>query len=216
MKIDQKTLLQAVDLLQRSDTTMRRIVETVGPCTLDVDQSPFRMLIKSIAGQQLSVAAARTIWKRFLKINGTQRVSAASLSRLTDTQLRGAGISGPKVVSIRGIQHAFAGRAISIRQLRAMSDDDVKTVLCDLRGVGPWTSDMFLMFGLGRLDVFPVGDLGLMNAIGAFYRQGKRPGKDELLEIGNRWSPYRTIATWYCWRGLDELRSGNITISSYK
>lgn len=213
MKFDQETIRQAVDVLKQSDTTMKRLIETVGPCSLDVDPSPFRMLIRAITGQQLSVAAAKTIWTRFLILNGTQRVSAVGLSRLTDAELRSVGISRNKIQSIRGIQRAFANRDISIRQLRGMSDDDVRTGLCELRGVGPWTADMFLMFGLGRLDVFPVGDLGLVNAIGEFYRHGERPNKVQMLEMGNRWAPYRTVATWYCWRGLDALRSGQLSTS---
>jgi len=194
--------------LRNSDIVMRKIIAAVGPCTLRVDKSPFRMLIRAVIGQQLSVAAAHTIWTRFIELNGTKRVSPSSLLKIADPELRQVGISGAKIRSIRGIQQRFANRELSVPQLRVLSDDDVKKALCTLRGIGPWTADMFLMFGLGRIDVFPFGDLGLANAIGKFYGCGERPDTEAMLEIGNRWSPYRTIGTWYCWRGLDALRTG--------
>ena len=210
MNINDTTFSQAVTKLRNSDSIMRKIIDAVGPCTLRIDTSPFRMLIRAVTGQQLSVAAAHTIWTRFIEINGTKRVSPSSLSRITDHELRQVGISGAKVRSIRGIQNAFAHGDLSIPQLRALSDANIKKALCDLRGIGPWTADMFLMFGLGRLNVFPIGDLGLRNAIGEFYGCGERPDRTTMHEIGDRWSPFRTIATWYCWRGLDALRTGHI------
>ena len=204
---------KAIRFLCNSDAVMKQIIDVVGPCTMVVETSPLRMLIRSIIGQQLSVAAATTIWSRFLQANRSKRVSPASLKRLSDTNLRACGVSHAKIRSIRQIQNAFANKAVTIANLRRLPDEDVKNVLSSLRGVGPWTSDMFLMFGLGRMDVFPVGDLGIVNAIGAFYGDGNRPSVEFMMQVAEKWTPYRSIATWYCWQGLDLQRSGELEVS---
>ena len=204
---------KAIQFLCNSDAVMKQIIDVVGPCTMTVETSPLRMLIRTIVGQQLSVAAASTIWSRFLQANGSKRVSPASLTRLSDTKLRACGVSHSKITSIREIQEAFANQVITTAKLRRLPDEDVKDVLSTLRGIGPWTGDMFLMFGLGRMDVFPVGDLGIINAIGAFYGDENRPSAEFMMQIAENWSPYRSIATWYCWQGLDLQRSGELEVS---
>ena len=193
---------------------MCQIIEAVGAYKLVVDPIPFRMLLRSITGQQLSVAAARTIWARFLTVNRSRRVSPASVARISDDELRSAGISRAKIQSLRAIQHSFACRTVTVAKLRRLSDDDVRSSLVKLRGVGPWTADMFLMFGLGRLDIFPVGDLGIANAIGQFYGTGPKANKTFMLKVAEPWKPYRTIASWYCWQGLDLLRCGDLAINN--
>mgnify|MGYP001230341645 FL=1 len=189
---------------------MAGIIKAVGPCTLTLDNSPFRMLVKSVTGQQLSVSAARSIWNRFIVINGSKRVSPASLHRINDRSLRAAGLSRAKIASIRCIQQTFMSHTLTAAMLRRLPNDEVKSQLMKLRGVGPWTSDMFLMFALGRLDVLPIGDLGIANAIKEFYCQGQNATPSLMLTIGEQWSPFRTIASWYCWQGLDLLRAGNL------
>ena len=203
---------KAIRYLRRSDDIMKQIIDGVGPCMMTIDSSPFRMLIRSIVGQQLSVAAAATIWSRFVSANGSKRVSPASIERLSDTDLRACGISHAKIRSIREIQSAFATRNVTAAKLRRLPDEDVKEILTTLRGVGPWTGDMFLMFGLGRMNVFPVGDLGIVNAIGSFYGDGSRPSVAFMTRVAEKWAPYRSIATWYCWQGLDLQRSGALEV----
>lgn len=213
MNYHTQTLAKATQLLRKADPVMKQIIDGVGPCTMTIDRSPFRMLIRSITGQQLSVAAAATIWNRFLDANGSRRVSPVSLAKLSDAKLRACGISLAKSRSIREIQEAFASKTITVANLRRLSDDDVKLTLGTLRGVGPWTGDMFLMFGLGRMDVFPVGDLGIANSIGAFYGDGSQPSAEFMTSVAEKWSPWRTVATWYCWQGLDLHRNGLLEVA---
>lgn len=189
---------------------MRQVMDAVGGCKLEVDRSPFRMLIRSVTGQQLSVAAARTIWGRVLALNGSKRVSPASLSRVSDQQLRSAGVSRAKIRSIREIQTAFERRDITGTKLRRQSDEEVKKTLIQIRGIGPWTADMFLMFALGRLDVFPIGDLGIVNALQQLYGNGKQIDSDRMYQIAHKWQPYSSVASWYCWQALDLIREGNL------
>jgi len=205
---------KAMRFLRKSDYIMKQIIHGVGPCLMTIDSSPFRMLIRSIVGQQLSVAAAATIWSRFVAANGSKRFSPGSLERLPDADLRACGVSHAKIRSIREIQYSFATRAVTAAKLRRLPDKEVKDVLSTLRGVGPWTADMFLMFGLGRMDIFPVGDLGVVNAIGTFYGDGTRPDVEFMTQIAEKWTPYRSIATWYCWQGLDLQRSGDLEVTT--
>ena len=213
MKIPNQPFEQAIKFLGKSDGVMKQIIDAVGPCMMTVDSSPIRMLIRSIVGQQLSVTAAATIWSRLLEANGSKRVSPASLERLSDTELRLCGVSNAKIRSIREIQDAFATRSVTAAKLRRLPDKEVKDLLLTLRGVGPWTGDMFLMFGLGRMDIFPAGDLGIVNAIGTFYGDGIRPSVEYMMEVAEKWMPYRSIATWYCWQGLDLHRRGTLEVT---
>ena len=203
------SIVKAISKLRRNDHIMAQVIDVVGDYRLAVDKSPFRMLIRSIAGQQLSVAAAATIWHRFLTTNGSRRVSPNSLAQITDDSLRNAGLSHAKIRSIRNIQDAFGNRSYSVSKLRKLSNEQISKQLQQLKGIGPWTADMFLMFGIGRLDVFPVGDLGIANAIELFYGFESRSGSEAKNLIADNWSPYRTIASWYCWQGLDYARLHN-------
>jgi DNA-3-methyladenine glycosylase II len=203
------SITNAISNIKRNDPIMGQVIDVVGDYRLAVDKSPFRMLIRSIAGQQLSVAAAGTIWYRFLTTNGGRRVSPNSLAKLTDDSLRNAGLSHAKIRSIRNIQDAFSSRAYSVSKLRKLPNEEISNQLQQLKGIGPWTADMFLMFAIGRLDVFPVGDLGIANAIELFYGFDGRPDSEAMNLIADKWSPYRTIASWYCWQGLDYARLHN-------
>ena len=208
-----QALTKATQFLRQADEVMNRIIDGIGACTMQIDPSPFRMLIRSIMGQQLSVAAAATIWERFLDANGSKRVSPVSLANLADTRLRRCGISHAKIRSIRDIQNAFGSNAVSVAKLRRLPDDEVKLTLMSLRGVGPWTGDMFLMFGLGRLNVVPVGDLGIANSIGTFYGDGSRASVQFITGVAKHWSPYKSVASWYCWQGLDLYRQGMLEVT---
>ena len=203
----QWNVAEAIDHVSMSDPIMASVIQAVGPYGLKTDSSPFRMLGRSITGQQLSVKAAATIWGRLVNLNGSIRISPASLNRLSDRDLRAAGVSHAKIRSIRDITDAFASRRIAASHLKTLNDDSVKSELIKLQGVGPWTADMFLMFALGRPDVFPIGDLGIVQALQAFYPTKNTPNAQYFQRLAERWRPYRTLASWYCWQGLNLVRT---------
>ncbi len=194
--------------LGRRDPIMRKAIKLVGPCTITVDRNGFRMLVRSIVGQQLSTSAAATIWHRFLVLNGGRRVSPMKMLLFSTTQLRGVGLSKAKCRAVLSIAKSIVNSEVRLSELKSLSDEEVTDKLIKLRGVGPWTAQMYLMFSLGRSDVFPTGDLGIVNAVTALYKFNDHATETEMLEIAKSWRPYRTIASWYLWQALDLFRDG--------
>jgi DNA-3-methyladenine glycosylase II len=187
---------------------MRKAIKLVGPCTIQLDRNGFRMLIRSIVGQQLSTSAARTIWRRFLELNGGRRVSAGKVLSFSTAELRGIGLSAAKCRAVLSIAKNIVDGEVRLAALKQFTDEQVTIELMKLRGVGPWTAQMYLMFSMGRPDVFPTGDLGIANAVTALYQFNKHATENELLEVAESWRPYRTIACWYLWQALDIVREG--------
>ena len=194
--------------LRRRDPIMRKAIKLVGPCTIKVDRNGFRMLVRSIVGQQLSTSAAATIWRRLLVLNGGRRVSPVKMLLFSTTQLRAVGLSKAKCRAVLSIAKSIVDREVRLSELKPLSDEEVTSELIKLRGVGPWTAQMYLMFSLGRSDVFPTGDLGIVNAVTALYKFNDHATETEMLEIAKSWRPYRTIASWYLWQALDLFRDG--------
>lgn len=194
--------------LRRRDVVMRKAIRLVGPCRIELDRNGFRMLVRSIVGQQLSTSAARTIWHRFLKLNGGRRVLPGKMLGFTADQLRGIGLSAAKCRAVLSIAESVVAGDIRLAELDRFSDEQVTSELMKLRGVGPWTAQMYLMFSMGRADVFPTGDLGIVNAVTALYKFTNRATETEMLLISESWRPYRTIASWYLWQALDIVRQG--------
>jgi DNA-3-methyladenine glycosylase II len=191
-------------VLARRDPVLRDLMQAIGPCGLGEDghADPFRALARAIVGQQLSVKAAATISARFEALF-EGRPTPRGLARLGDAQLRGAGLSGQKVGYLRDLSRRVGDGSLVLRDLGAMSDDDVIVALTAVKGIGRWTAEMFLMFRQKRPDVLPVGDLGIVRAIERAYRLRKTPTPERMLAIGERWRPYRTVACWYLWASLD-------------
>ncbi|MDE0817756.1 MAG: DNA-3-methyladenine glycosylase 2 family protein [Pirellulaceae bacterium] len=194
--------------LRRRDPIMRKAIKLVGPCTIKVDRNGFRMLVRSIVGQQLSTSAAETIWRRLLVLNGGRRVSPVKMLLFSTAQLRAVGLSKSKCRAVLSIAKSIVDREVRLSELKPLSDEEVTAELIKLRGVGPWTAQMYLMFSLGRSDVFPTGDLGIVNAVTALYKFNDHATETEMLEIAKSWRPYRTIASWYLWQALDLFRDG--------
>jgi len=164
------------------------------------------MLVRSIVGQQLSTSAAATIWRRFLELNGGRRVTPRKMLLLNADQLRGIGFSNAKCRAVLSMAKSVVDGDIRLTELSGFSDEQVTSELTKLRGVGPWTAQMYLMFSLGRADVFPTGDLGIVNAVTTLYEFNKRATESEMQQIAESWRPYRTIASWYLWQALDKVR----------
>ncbi len=192
-------------ILMRRDPVMRGLILQHGPCGLADDQhtDPYRALVRAIMSQQLSTRAAATIGRRFVELFGGTFPSPAQVLAMPAERLRAVGLSGMKVSFVRDLAQRIEDRSLRLDDLHAMSDEEVIAELTQVKGIGRWTAEMFLMFRLHRPDVLPVGDLGIVNAIRRAYRLRKTPTPGRLMKIGESWRPYRSIACWYLWASLD-------------
>jgi DNA-3-methyladenine glycosylase II len=197
-------LKQAVRALRRRDPVLRRIMKQIGPCQLRSQRHYFWALAEAIVSQQLSVAAAATIFKRLRRLYPRHRVPRPQdLSATPAKRLRAVGLSRQKVIYLKELAEAALDGRLPSRRLHVLSDDEVVDILTRLHGIGRWTAEMFLIFVLMRLDVFPVDDLGLQKAIQRAYGLRRRPSATTMRRIAKRWEPYRTVATWYLWASRD-------------
>jgi DNA-3-methyladenine glycosylase II len=181
------------------------LIRKHGPCGLAAAQRAdhFSALVRAIVGQQLSTKAATTIHRRLIALLDNGTATPAGLAALTDTQLRSVGLSRQKSAYLRDLCAKVAGGELHLDALDRMTDDEVIGELTQIKGVGRWTAEMFLMFRLHRPDVLPVGDLGIVNAVKNVYKLRKKPTADRITKIGEPWRPYRSVACWYLWRSLD-------------
>ena len=191
--------------LMRTDPKLAAIIKRVGPCQLHAvaPKDPFEALCLSIASQQLSTKAADTIFRRFGDLfPPDRRPTPERVMTLSDDRIRGVGFSRPKVGFIKDLAaHVLDGR-LDLPGLTRHPDDEVMRQLVAVKGIGRWTAEIFLMFRLGRPDILPADDLGLMNAVHRAYRLRKRPDAKRLRQIGEAWRPYRSVAAWYLWASL--------------
>ena len=191
-------------LLARRDPILRDLMREHGPCGLADRQytDPFKALIRAIVGQQLSTQAAATIFSRFEALFDTFP-SAAQVMATPDERLRGVGLSTQKTSYLRDLCRRIEEGALPIGALDRMDDEKVIETLPQVKGVGRWTAEMFLIFRLQRPDVLPVGDLGIVKAVQRVYKLRKAPTPDRLTRIGEAWRPYRSVACWYLWASLN-------------
>src|SRR5687768_9263754 len=190
--------------LMRCDPTLRDLIKRVGPCKLHAaaPKDPFETLCRTIASQQLSIKAADTIYGRFCALFPNRRPTPALVMTLDDDRIRACGFSRAKTAFIKDLAaHVTDGR-LDLKRLRRHPDDEVLRQLVAVKGIGRWTAEVFLMFRLGRPDVLPADDLGLMNAAHRVYKLRKRPDAKKLRKMGEKWSPYRSVAAWYLWQSL--------------
>jgi len=189
--------------LARRDPVIRDLMRVHGQCGLADAQhgEPFGALMKAIVSQQLSTKAAHTIFTRLLALfDGVPTPPA--LAALTDVQLRGVGLSGQKLRYMRDLAAKVQEGTLPLPALDSMADEEVIAALTQVKGIGRWTAEMFLMFRLHRPDVLPVDDLGIVKAVQKAYGLRKTPSADRLNKIGDAWRPYRSVACWYLWRSL--------------
>jgi DNA-3-methyladenine glycosylase II len=167
---------------------------------------PFNALAESIAYQQLSGKAAATIWKRVCALYPGKKYLDPKLVLATpDEKLRGAGLSHSKVAALKDLAaKTVDGTVPSARKLANMSDEEIIARLVTVRGVGCWTAEMLLLFDLGRPDVWPVHDYGVRKGFAKVFGKRKLPTPKQLLKLGEKWRPYRSMAAWYFWRALDD------------
>jgi methylated-DNA-[protein]-cysteine S-methyltransferase len=200
---------EAAAHLAKRDARLARLIERVGPprIRLAATQSTFEALAESIVYQQLTGKAAATIHGRVLALFPRKRLHPERLLSATDAALRGAGLSRGKVLALRDLaRRTLDGTVPSIRALHALDDDAIVERLVHVRGIGRWTVEMLLIFRLGRPDVLPVNDYGVRHGFKLAFGKRQMPTPRDVASHGERWRPYRTVASWYLWRAVDLAR----------
>ena len=197
-----RDLEDAEEFLRNGDAVMDDLISRYGPCTLNMPpRPPFHLLVGSIISQQLSSKVAETISSRLETIVGTPFLPSTIL-RTSDHLLRAAGISAKKMSCIKEIAKRAVEDDLSFENMAGKSDDEIVQSLIRISGIGRWTTEMFLIFGLKRLDVFSRTDAGLRRAIKILYSNVSGSEMDPV-SLSERWRPYRSVASWYLWRSLD-------------
>jgi DNA-3-methyladenine glycosylase II len=196
----------AVAHLSAADPVLAAVIARVGPCGLRArsDGTHFDAVVRAIIFQQLSGKAATTIHNRMVAHFGNRHPTPAELLAAADEPLRAAGISRQKLGYLRDLAGRAADPGFGLDALHEAEDALVVETLTAVKGVGPWTAQMFLLFRLGRGDVWPTGDLGIRNAVKKAWRMRTDPTPAKLEKLARKWSPYRSVASWYLWRSLDE------------
>ncbi|MFQ5783267.1 MAG: DNA-3-methyladenine glycosylase family protein [Alphaproteobacteria bacterium] len=195
---------RAVTHLRASDRVLAAIIAAYPPSErLICREDPFGTLARSIVGQQISVKAASSVWRRIEEALGV--VSAAAVDAATGEILLGCGLSRRKAQYLKDLARHFEDGTVDPSGWAALDDEAVIAELTRVTGIGRWTAEMFLMFSLLRPDVLPLDDIGLQRAMGLHYRGEGKLDKDEMTRIAASWQPWRSVATWYLWRSLDPL-----------
>jgi DNA-3-methyladenine glycosylase II len=204
MMLKQTDIQKARRHLRGADPVMRVVIDAVGPFTLRLERDRFGMLVRSIVSQQISTSAARSIRRRLQEL--APDMTAATLAQFTVDQLRSVGLSPQKASYVADLARKVNEGVVDLRQIGRLSDERIVGQLTQVRGIGRWTAQMFLIFSLGRLDVFPHDDLGVRTAIRNRYALDDLPDKQTAIGIAAPWRPYASVASWYCWRTLDRNR----------
>ena len=194
---------QASAELAQHDPVMAGLVEQFSGSSLVSRGDPFVTLARSIVGQQISVKAADSVWARFTA--ALPAIAPEQVLATSNEALRGCGLSARKAEYLGDLARPFMAGQIHIDRWSAMSDAQIIAELTAVRGIGVWTAEMFLIFNQLRPDVFPLDDIGLQKAVALHYFAGERPPRKALTEYGERWRPWRSVATWYLWRSLDPV-----------
>jgi DNA-3-methyladenine glycosylase II len=198
----------AVRHLRRTDETMAALIRRAGPFALEIRKlhDPFQALARNIVYQQLHGKAAASIHARVLALFGGGRLRPEHIIETADEPLRGAGLSAAKLAALRDLaEKTLDGTVPTLARLRRMPDEEIVERLTRVRGIGRWTVEMLLMFRLGRPDVLPVGDFAVRKGFALAYGLAASPKPKELEAYGERWRPYRSVASWYLWRAVELL-----------
>ncbi len=194
---------QAVTHLRSNDRRMAALIDAVGPCRLRYSPPTYETVARSIVSQQLSSKAASTIYGRLLDALGPDGVTPPAVLALSQDQLRSFGLSAAKSKYLHALAHSSLDGTLDFELLPKLSDDDALAHLCQAKGVGVWTAQMFLIFALRRRDILPTGDAGIRGAIKTLYRLKEHPTPEEMTRRARPWRPFASIACWYLWRSLD-------------
>ncbi len=191
------------DYLSSKDKVMEKIIKTYPREILTSQGMPFKVLCNAIIGQQISVAAADSIKKRFFALMPENNPQAKKVLEQSEESLKATGLSRQKIQYLKNIAEYFLVNKITNKYFEEKDKDEIYCELIAIKGIGKWTLEMFQIFYMLDPDVFPIGDIGLIKAIYKHYPRAQNKSKDELIKYSKKWQPYRTIATWYLWRTVD-------------
>lgn len=204
MRLNAEEIENGLRHLRRVDPVLRNVIRRAGPCTLRPQRDRFHMLVSSIISQQISVSAARAIKGRLLDHLAPEKILPENLSRQTPEGLRKLGLSTQKSAYLLDLAGRVQSGEVRLDTMARLSDERITAELVKVKGIGVWTAQMFLIFALGRPDVFPHDDLGVKTAIRNLYGLSDLPDRATSLRIAEPWKPYASIASWYCWRSLEQ------------
>jgi len=193
---------KAINHLKKSDPVLAAIIEKIGPCRMQFGEPTFHSLAEAILYQQLNGKAAVTIFNRFTAVAGDP-LTPEGILQLTDTQMRGVGLSKQKTSYLRDLSEKTKAGLLEFERLPELTEHEVIEHLTQVKGIGVWTAHMFMIFTLRRPDILPTGDYGVQAAIKKHYGKRKWPKPAAMEKIAKAWVPYRSIACWYLWKSLD-------------
>lgn len=194
---------EACKHLMKKDRVMKRLIPQHGDACLQTRGDAFTTLARSIVGQQISVKAAQTVWERFVAL--PKKMTPANVLKLKVDDMRAAGLSVRKVEYLVDLALHFDNDLVQVADWAGMDDEAIIAELVDIRGIGRWTAEMFLIFHLMRPNVLPLDDVGLINGISRNYFSGESVSRSDAREVAAAWAPYCSVATWYIWRSLDPV-----------
>lgn len=189
--------------LKRKDKKLGKLMDNYPNDFLFSKSDPFLTLARSIVGQQISVKAAQSVWDKLtLKIKD---VTPDQVYKMHSSSLKSVGLSRQKVLYLKNLSKAFINKELRVCLWNKMTNEEIIEDLIKIKGIGRWTAEMFLIFNLCREDVFPLDDIGMIKGICKLYNLKYPIKREKLINIGNNWKPYRSVATWYLWRSLDPI-----------
>jgi DNA-3-methyladenine glycosylase II len=191
----------------KKDRKLAKIIDNIGRYNLTITKNPYESLIEAIITQQLSGKAADSISRKFRAIYG-RFPKPTDVLKTSDAELRKAGLSYMKISYIKDLSNKVESKQLRLANMKNLTDEEIIAELTLVKGIGRWTAEMFLIFSLGRQDVLPVGDLGLKKGIQRLYSMTELPEKEQMEKMAEKWRPYRSVATWYLWRSLNQFDIG--------
>lgn len=204
-----KRFSEAIFNLINSDKILAKLIREVGDCQLRRGENYFLSLLSAIISQQLSGSVANSIYKK-LSEEFDGDLNLESVQNLSHDQFRKSGISFSKEDFIRKLSAKFVNEGDFLSDINVKSDSEALATLIELKGIGRWTAEMFMIFCLNRLDVLPINDAGFRKSVSIFYLGGRKATDEEIMNLAESWKPYRSIATWYLWRSIDSIPKGPI------
>ena len=201
-------IVDVIKYLSEADTCLKEVIRSIGEYSIKIRKDPFQSLVESIVYQQLAGSAASVIYGRFIKYYNNSSPSPEQILSTPSSIFKSSiGLSNKKTEYIKDLSAKVIQRKLNLSTLHGLPDEEIVAQLIQVKGIGRWTAEMFLIFCLGRLDVLPVTDLGVRKAMQKIYSLQELPRPAEMLSISQPWKPYRSVATWYLWKSLSKFNS---------
>ena len=204
MKKPPKYWNKAKKILSKKDPVLRKIIKKYNEGFLTTKNKPFLSICRTIVGQQISVKAADSIWLKFEK-KCNKKIIPNNILKLSSHSLKSAGLSRQKISYLKNIAKNFKNKKFDLKKIEQMDDEDAISYITQLKGLGVWSAQMFLMFNMNRANMYPTGDIGLLRALSINYKTSYPPSKRFLEKISKLHFGYRTVLTWYMWRSIDPV-----------